>query len=459
MSTNPSFVKNIRRALGSKKVITTPEARFVYSTDVTKKRGLPACIVFPENTEDIISTVKIASEYKIPVSPRGAGTGMSGGAVPHDGGISISFERMNKILEIDTDNKIAIVEPGVINSRLQEEVAKHNLFYPPDPSSNNISTIAGNIAENAGGLRCVKYGVTSDYVIGLETVNSEGNIFGTGCFAESNDSFDLTQIFCGSEGTLGIISKAVLKLIDKPASTMTLLVEFPSAVNASEAVTDILNAGLIPCIMELIDNTTLKAILEFVPLDLSANTKSVLLIEYDDVPRIIEKNAEKTSEICLDNSALNIKTAADSMEREKLWKLRKSISPSLTRLASGKINEDIAVPRGKIAEIIVFADDLSREIGIIIPIYGHAGDGNLHVNMIFDMDDNKQVQAAHIGVERLLKKVVELDGTISGEHGIGLLKNDYLNLQFSDKKIEFHRRLKRVFDSKNIFNPGKILPV
>lgn len=453
------MTKYLRRALGADKVATSAESALVYASDVTRWREIPSMVVFPETVEDVIEVVKIAAEYGTPITPRGAGTGMSGGAVPKTGGIVLSFERMNRIIHIDGAEKTAIVEPGVITSKLQDEAAKIGLFYPPDPSSYKVCTIGGNIAENAGGLRCLKYGVTSDYVLGTEFVTSKGDIAASGYFyPDGPPEIDLTQILCSSEGTLGIIIKAALKLIPQPTSHITISVEFPSAVEAAQSVTSILNSGCLPCIMELINRSTLKAITKFVPLDISPRTESVLLIEFDEEPDVNLELADKTSEICRSHHSSRVKIAEDEESRENLWKLRRSISPSLSRLASGKINEDIAVPRGRIAELVSFAADLSNELGIIIPVYGHAGDGNLHVNFIFDLEDQKQIETVHKGIERVLRKVVELEGTITGEHGIGLAKRDYLALQFSPEKIAFHRLLKKTFDPDNLFNPGKVLP-
>ena len=452
---NP-VVRELRRRLGGDKVDCSPERTLVYATDVSRERGFPMAVVFAESAQDVIKSVKIAARWGIPISARGAGTGMSGGAVPRTGGIALSFERMKRILSIDRDRRAAVVEPGVITSKLQDEAAKLGLFFPPDPSSYKICTIGGNIGENAGGLRCVKYGVTSDYVLGLEFVTAEGELVSTGWLDDYCSEIDLTQLMCGSEGTLGIIVKAALKLIKAPPSHLTMLAEFGSAVEAGKAVTAILNSGHSPCILEFIDKTTLKAITNFVRLDLSPETCAVLLIEYDEDAELNRELGERAGEICRSFGAHNIKTAEGEEERNSLWKLRRSISPSLTRLASGKINEDVAVPRGKIADLVAFAEKLSAELGLTMPVYGHAGDGNLHVNFIFDRDNPQEAAKAHRGVETILSEVVKMGGTISGEHGIGLTKRGYLSFQLSPESLALQRRLKGLFDPGNLINPGKI---
>lgn len=451
-------IKTLEQILGKKNVLFSLESRLVYASDVTKFRRLPSVVVFPRSVEDVVQIVKTARRFQLPITARGAGTGMSGGAVPSVDGLVISFSRMNKILEIDYTNKIAFVEPGVVTSKIQDEVLKKGLFYPPDPSSYKICTIGGNIAENAGGLRCLKYGVTSDYILGLEIIDYEGERYTTGILANSEDEIDMTPVFCGSEGMLGLVVKAALKLIDAPKSFITMSVEFPSAVSAAKTVTAILNSGHIPCILEFIDKQTLDAITGFIKIDLSPAANAVLLIEFDESPDLNAQLADKTADICMNNGAFNIKIASSPEERDNLWKLRRAISPSLTRIASGKINEDIAIPRGRIEELIAFIEKLSAEMGRIIPVYGHAGDGNLHVNFLYDVKNPEDVQSAKTGVEKLLREVVRLEGTISGEHGIGLAKQPYLPLQLSDSSLKLHRRLKLSFDPVGIFNNDKMLP-
>jgi len=447
----------LKRRFG-KSALTTPEAKIVYASDVTKEKRLPAVIVFPENTDDVVFVVKTAVRYGIPVTARGAGSGMSGGAVPVENGIVISLARMTKIITVDEANNIALVEPGVITAKLQEAAAKVGLFYPPDPSSYKFCTIGGNIAENAGGLRCLKYGVTADYVLGLEFVDFRGEVIRTGVFCTEAEEPDLTLMLCGSEGMLGIVVKAALKLIPAPLAFRTLSAEFASTIGAAKTVTEILNNGILPCIMEFIDRRTLEAITRFVKIDLTGETQSVLLIEFDETEELNREWSEEVLRICQRYNSVLIKTAESFAEREDLWKLRRAISPSLTRIASGKINEDVSVPRGRIADLVDFIERLGMEIGKSIPVYGHAGDGNLHVNFLFDKDDAQDTAIALRGAEKLMREVVRLEGTITGEHGVGLAKKTFLPMQFDEKSLKLHREIKDSFDAKDILNPDKMLP-
>ena len=457
MGRTPPALKSLRRKLGKSKVLAAPETRIVYSSDVNRKGNPPLAVVFPECAEDVSNVVCIAAQYNIPISTRGAGTGMSGGAVPSEGAIVLSMVRMKRI-DIFDQEKVALVEPGVITAKLQNEALKRSLFYPPDPSSYKICTIGGNIAENAGGLRCLKYGVTADYVLGTEFIDTEGDLIATGYFAGPSSPMDITPLLCGSEGTLGIIVKAALRLIDAPPAHLTMQSEFPTAIDAAKAVTAIMNSRYSPCIMELIDRQTLKAITRFIKLDISPKTGAVLLIEYDEDPDINREMGEKTSQLCRQFGAIDLRIAESEDEREKLWKLRRAISPSLTRLASGKINEDVAVPRGRIAELISFVESLSAELNMPVPTYGHAGDGNLHVNFIFQKEDQAQVKSAYNGVKKVFAEVIKMGGTISGEHGIGLAKRDYLLMQLSPVNMTLQNDVKRCFDPGALFNPDKMLP-
>ena len=456
MSSDSPIIKKLKRVLESHQISTAPETLLVYSSDVTKNRSLPSVVVFPQSTPDVVKIVNTAVELSIPITARGAGTGMSGGAVPITGGIAISFERMNSIIELNVEKRYAIAEPGVITFKLQSEAAKVGLFYPPDPSSNKISTLGGNIAENAGGLRCVKYGVTSDYIAGLEYVSADGSIEYTGVMNDNNDGIDLTQLFCGSEGTLGIITRAMFRLIPAPYPRRAISAEFASITDAASTVQTILRKGILPSILEYIDKSTLDVVTKYISLNVSENTGAVLLIEFDDAPEKRAENIKKTTEICESLGAIKINIAKDEEEAEKLWKLRKTISPALSRMTNGKINEDVCVPRGKLVELVNMAGRLSGELNLPVPVYGHAGDGNLHVNFMYDTNNPDETERVQRGVEAALKEVVSMGGTISGEHGIGLSKLKYLPLQFSAEKIEFHRQLKKALDPRNLLNPGKI---
>ena len=449
--------RSLKKVLGKSKILTSAEAKVVYASDASKEQRNPAMIVFPETTDEVIFIVKTAAKYGIPLTARGAGSGMSGGATPVANGMVISLARMTKIISIDEANGLAIVEPGVLTAKIQEAAGKVGLFYPPDPSSYKFCTIGGNIGENAGGLRCLKYGVTADFVMGVEYVNYRGELLRTGIFSGEDEGLDLTSLLCGSEGMLGIVVKAALKLIPSPSAFNTLSVEFGSPVKAAEAVTEILNRGILPCILEFIDRRTLDAIIRFVKINLTEGTQAVLLIEFDEQPELNRRWVEETRAICGRYGAVRVQTAERADEREALWKLRRSISPSLIRIASGKINEDIAVPRGRMGDLIEFTERLSREIGLNIPVYGHAGDGNLHVNLLYNRYSEEETAVAKRGVEKVLREVIRLGGTITGEHGVGLSKKPYLPLQFSESSMKLHRKIKDYFDKEGILNPDKML--
>ena len=453
---NRTAIKNVLKQLGKNKVFLTEEAKHVYASDVTPFKRLPSAVIFPEDINDVLNTIKIAAEYNVPVTPRGAGSGMSGGAVPCENGWVLSFTKMKKIISVDPVDKTALVEPGVVTAALRDEAAKYNLFYPPDPSSYKFCTIGGNIAENTGGLRCLKYGVTADYVLGLEIVDYSGNVYHTGILSFEDLPIDFTPLFCASEGMLGLIVKAALKLIDLPINMSTALVEFPSAANAADSVTDILNAGFLPCIMEFIDRQTLQAVINYIKLDLTPEAKAVLVMEFDDSLEKNELSIRGAKEICQQNSSLRFKQAETAPERDSLWKLRRSISPSLTRIASGKINEDIAIPRGRLAEFIRFIEQLSEELSIPIPVYGHAGDGNLHVNFLYDKQNQEEYSRVQKGVISVFHKVISYNGTITGEHGVGLSKKEYLPMQFTDENLQLHKDIKNLLDKRNLLNPDKM---
>ena len=449
-------IRNVLKKLGRDKVLLTDEAKCVYASDVTPFKRLPSAIIFPEDINDVLHTITIASEYNIPVTPRGAGSGMSGGAVSCEDGWVLSFTKMKKIISIDPVDKTVLLEPGVVTSALQDEAAKYSLFYPPDPSSYKFCTIGGNIAENAGGLRCLKYGVTADYILGLEIVDYSANVYHTGILSNEDIPVDLTPLFCGSEGMLGLVTKAALKLIDQPKHLSTALVEFPTAADAANSVTEILNLGILPCIMEFIDRQTLQAIIKHIKLDITPDAKSVLIMEFDDSEDKNTLSIRKVKEICQLNSSLQFKQAETAPERDTLWKLRRSISPSLTRIAPDKINEDIAIPRGRLAEFMLFIENLSEEMSMPIPVYGHAGDGNFHVNFLYDKNNHEEYSHVKKGVVKVFKKVISLGGTITGEHGVGLSKKEYLPFQLTRENIRLHKDIKRFLDKKNLLNPDKM---
>ena len=440
------------------KTSTSPEDILCYGFDASGLEAPPAAVVWPHDVPDVIKVITYAYANGVPVIPRGAGTGMTGGAVPSQGAIILSMEKMNRIIEIDEENLTVLVEPGVLNGKLQRELQRRKLFYPPDPASMNFCTIGGNVAENAGGARAVKYGVTKDYVMGLEAVLPDGRLIKTGVkTAKGVVGYDLTGLLVGSEGTLAVITKIRLKVIPLPQEVITLMVFFKELEKSGVAVTQIITAGIIPRTLEFLDRETIMAIENYKPIGLPGDIDAMLLIELDGHPSVITRDAEKISEICghLDGE---VTMAENEAAREKLWEARRAVSPALFHIAPRKINEDIVVPRNRLPEMLRILRGLSENTGIRIVNFGHAGDGNIHVNLMVDRNNREEYEKARKLVGDIFRATLELGGTISGEHGVGLTKKEYITMEIQPDELELMKKIKAVFDPKNILNPGKIFP-
>ena len=452
-------VKNeLSRIVGDENASFSREELVCYSYDATNKLSLPDAVVFPSTPEEISLILKMANSEGFPVIPRGAGTGFSGGSVPVEGGVVVSFERMKKIIEIDTENLIAVVEPGVVTWDLQQEVEKLGLFYPPDPSSLKFSTIGGNIAECAGGPRAVKYGVTKDYVLGLEAVLPTGEIINTGVrTAKGVVGYDLTKLLVGSEGTLAIVTKAVLKLLPLPEATKTMLAAFPKMGDAARAVSAIIRVKVVPATLEIMDRVSIRCVEEYSKAGLP-DVEAMLLIEVDGPKEGLERDCRTVEAICKEHGATEFRAAEGKDEVKKLWQARRSISPSLYRIKPNKINEDIVVPRSKIPELVEGLGRISAERGVLIASFGNAGDGNIHVNVMYDKKSVKEAQDAEAAVVDVFKLTLELRGTISGEHGVGIAKQKYLEMELTPAVIATMKSIKAALDPKGILNPGKIFP-
>jgi glycolate oxidase len=455
-----NMISQLEKIIGKAGVLFTPEDLAVYSYDSTFEEHRPDVVVLPESTNQVCQVVRLAAENRIPIVTRGMASGLAAASVPFSGGISLSMTRMNKILEIDETNAIAHVEAGVITAELQAVVEKQNLFYPPDPSSIRHSTIGGNIACNAGGPRCLKYGVTGDYVLGLTVVLADGQILKTGGkVIKDVVGYDLTALFTGSEGTLGIITEALLRLTAKPKYARTALVEFSDLNDASRTVNAILSAGIVPATLELMDNTAIACIEAAMHLGLPLDMEAVLLIETDGADQAsVIREIECVAEICQKSGANRVSVAKDEAERAGLWKARRSVSPALARMAPNKLGEDITVPRDAIPEAIRRLKKVSTKYGLPIVIFGHAGDGNLHPNILFDKRDPEQWAKVEKMVSEEFDIALELGGTLSGEHGVGKLKRPYIERALGTVSIDYQKRIKQVFDPLNILNPGKVLP-
>ncbi len=446
------------RGVFGERLRTTLEERICYSYDATGKAFLPDAVAFPANADEVRRTILLANELRFPVIPRGAGSGFSGGSLPVRGGVVLSTERMDRILAIDTGNLIAVVEPGVVTETLKEAVRKVGLFYPPDPASLKFCTIGGNLAECAGGMCAVKYGVTRDYVLGLEAVLGTGELVRTGVqTAKGVVGYDLTRMLVGSEGTLGVITKATLRLVPYPEAAATLLAYFRTAGDGSRAVAKIVEERITPSALELMDRTALDCVRDAAPsLTMPAEAGCALLIEVDGPPASVSAGAERVEAACRGLGAISVGRAADAAGRDELWKLRRSISPSLRKVNPVKINEDIVVPRSRLPEMYDFLADLASRMRLKIVNFGHAGDGNIHVNLMISGTDADERRRADEAVAEVFRKTVDLGGTISGEHGVGISKAPFLEMEVGPLGVSVMKRLKECFDPNGILNPGKI---
>ena len=453
-------VDKLIEVLGREKVSTSLVERKLYSYDATPipiERALPSAVVFPISQEDVQKLVKVCYEEEIPIFPRGAGSGLTGGAVPTlEKGVVVSFERMDKF-QVDVDNATAVVEPGVITYELQQEVERFGLFYPPDPSSFKYSTIGGNIAENAGGPRCLKYGVTREYVLGLTAVIKEGEVIKTGNpVIKDVAGYDITKLFVGSEGTLGLITSAVLKLIPKPKARGTALILFKNLEDVGRVVTRIMTSGIFPSALEFMDRDAIRAVEEFKPVGLPKDVSALLLVEVDGSPQSVKEELKAVEELAK-AMGLEVKVAEDEESAEKLWTARKSLGPALGNLRTGKINEDVVVPRVYLSEAIRDYRKVAEKYGLLMVIFGHIGDGNLHVNLLYDKKNKEEEERAERAVDEIFEITLRYNGSITGEHGVGLTKRKFLEYQFGPVGMEILRGIKKVFDPKNLFNPGKVI--
>lgn len=453
------ILKALEKIVGKKYVSVLQEDLICYSYDATNLKHLPDAVIHPASEEQISAILRLANRENIPVVPRGAGCGFSGGSVPLKGGIVLVLTRMNHILEIDQENLIAVVEPGVVTKNLQIEVEKLGLFYPPDPASLEYCTIGGNVAECAGGPRAFKYGVTREYVLGLEVVLPSGESINTGSRVIKNVvGYDLTRLIIGSEGTLGIATKIILKLIPLPPEQKIMQIAFPEAEKATKAVASVISNRITPSALEFMDNAAINAVEDYLQAGLPRHSQALLVIEIDGHKAQVEEDSRQIEEICRQKGASEIIRAKNQEEAENIWKIRRSVSPAIARIRNTKINEDIVVPRNKIPEFIAYAEELREKLQVIIICFGHAGDGNIHINFMFNKEDKEESERIQVAIERTFKKVLSLGGSLSGEHGIGFMKSAYISWELSPLAIEIMKRIKKAFDPNNILNPGKIFP-
>jgi glycolate oxidase len=455
-----SFRESIVDAVGAGSIREDEPTRATYAADALGEGHLPDLVVLPATTAEIAQLARLCTEQRVPLVVRGAGTGYTGGAVPTRGGILVSLERMNRILEIDEINLLAVVEPNVINGDLQRAVERVGLFYPPDPASLDSSSIGGNVAECAGGPRAFKYGTTKRYVLALEAVLPTGEIVRTGSKAVKNVvGYDLTQLLVGSEGTLAIITKVTLRLIPKPPVRATLSAAFSDVRHAVDAVTGVIGRRVVPAAIELIDGESLRAVewhigRAVVP----AGCNAMVIVECDGTQAAVDDEMRLVESECHEAGASGLRRAISDAERDDVWAVRRQLSLALRATGLLKINHDVVVPRGRVPELFDTVGELAREYRLHVASFGHAGDGNIHVNLMVDRSDVDELARARHAERRLFERVVALEGSISGEHGIGFAKAPYLSIELSAEEIALMKRVKAAFDPAGILNPGKIFP-
>lgn len=442
-----------------KRIFTDSVDLYSYSYDASFGTYVPDVVVQVQSTKEVSHIMKLANKYKIPVYPRGHATSLSGGPLPVYGGIVLDLSKWDHTLHIDPEDMVAVVSPGVITADINDAAMKEGLIYPPDPSSANVSTIGGNLAENAGGPRGLKYGVTKDYVIGLEIVTPEGEVIRTGGRTIKNvTGYDLTKLIVGSEGTLGIITEAILRLSPKPPATKTMMAMFENIVDAGRAISKILSSGILPSKLEIMDQASVQAVEDYEPLGLPTDVGALLLIELDGHPAAIEDEMAQVKEVCLSLGAREVNVARTDIEAQELWRARKLVSPAIVRTKPTKISEDATVPRSKIPDMFERLMEIKEKYQVDLVVFGHAGDGNLHPNIIADKRDQEEMRRVEKAVEEIFKAAIELGGTLSGEHGIGTLKAPFMEMELGATGLDMMRRIKKSWDPNNILNPGKIFP-
>jgi glycolate oxidase len=458
MQLSAEILERLRRTVGSENVLTAQEDLIPYSFDGTAAmQQMPGCVVFASATEEVAAVLKLANEARIPVVTRGSGTGLSGGSLPCPGCVVLCTVKMNRILELDRANLTMLVEPGVTTLQVADAAAAAGLFYPPDPGSMRISTIGGNVAENSGGLRGLKYGITRNYVMGLEVVLPNGEILWTGnkCVKDVA-GYSLKDLFIGSEGTLGIITKVLLRLIPKPASKKTMVATFAQMDHAAEAVSAIIAAQIIPCTLEFLDRRTIHCVEDYAKIGLPLDCEALLLMETDGHPAAVTEEAAQMEKICRDKGGLEVRVAKDEAEATKLASARRTAFSALARVAPTTILEDATVPRSELAKMIRFVEAVAKKYNLKIGTFGHMGDGNLHPTFLTDERNKDEMHRVEEAFKEIFDEAIHLGGTITGEHGVGLAKKSILPKFAGDVQMRVLRDLRRVLDPNGILNPGKM---
>ena len=452
------LVKELERIVGRGMVLHHPDDLLVFEYDGSVDRALPSAVVFPADTEEVSRVVGLAYREGVPVVPRGAGTGLSGGAIAAEGGIEVALTRMRRVLELDPANRIAVVEPGLVNLDLSRATAKFGLYYAPDPSSQQVCTIGGNVAENAGGPHCLRYGVTTNHVLGLEVVLEDGSVAWLGDRFRGHPGYDLVGAFVGSEGVMGVVTKVVARLLPVPEAVRTLLAVFPDIDQASGTVSRVIGSGIVPTALEMMDNLAIRAVETAMNFGYPEDAGAILLIEVDGLAGEVVEQAQEIEALCRSEGAREVRVASEAEERERLWKGRKGALGALGVLAPNYYLVDGVVPRSRLLEVLRRVGEIGEEAGFPIANVFHAGDGNLHPCIVFDeRQPGHTARVLEAGGE-ILKACVEVGGTLTGEHGVGLEKKAYMPLIFSNADLEAMMKLRRAFAPRGLFNPGKVFP-
>lgn len=454
----PAFLDSLSAIVGHSSLLTASEDLVPYGFDGTAAlKGAPGAVVFPKTTQEVAACVRLAAEYGVPVVTRGSGTGLSGGSVPSSDSLVICLVEMNAILGIDPRNLTLRAQCGVITQRIDEAAAPHGLFYPPDPGSLKISTIGGNVAENSGGLRGLKYGVTRDYVMGLEVVLPDGSVarFGNACVKDVA-GYSMKDLFIGSEGTLGIVTEVLLKLVPRPQARRTLLVVFDRIEDAAQTVSAIIAARIIPCTLEFLDRVTVGCVEAYAKIGLPTDCDAILLMETDGHPAAVAEEAQRMEELATNHGARSVRAAKDEAEALSLAAARRNAFSALARVKPTTILEDVTVPRSELAAMVAFIAQISAKLNLQVGTFGHMGDGNLHPTFLTNERDAAEMERVHLALNAIVEKALELGGTITGEHGVGLAKKPWLRKQVGTSSYALMKLVKSALDPQQLLNPGKI---